>query len=78
MTHGEVIVNNGRMHHDKSFYKQLEQINGYKWAYYDRGLHTFIKGDNRAGYLHLNLSEADIANPAVYRQMLTRDISRTS
>lgn len=78
MARGNVTVNNCQMNHPKEHYKALEQINGYKWAFYDRGLHTFIKGDNREGYLHVNLSEADIANPAVYRQMLARDISRSS
>ncbi|AUR81212.1 hypothetical protein Ares1_0104 [Vibrio phage Ares1] len=77
MTHGDVTVNSGHMHHPKAHYKALEQINGYKWAYYDRGLHTFIKGNHREGYLHVNLSEADIADPRVYRQMLSRDLSRS-
>ncbi|QNJ59150.1 hypothetical protein [Vibrio phage vB_ValS_PJ32] len=78
MTHGDVTVYAGQMHQPKEFYKSLERINGYKWAYYDRGLHIFVKGDNREGFLHIKLSEADIANPAVYRQMLSRDLSRSS
>lgn len=31
------------MKHDKAFYQDLPKVNGFRWAFYDNGLHSFTK-----------------------------------
>lgn len=41
---------------------ELKQItaNGYKFAYFDDGVYTFMKGDNRTGFWTIQCGESDI------------------
>lgn len=61
----------------KSFYLALPKTNGYKWSFYDNGLHSFIKGNNRTGYMEIKLKEEDIHCDINFHNMLTNNITRT-
>ncbi|EGR2227287.1 hypothetical protein QX249_11730 [Vibrio parahaemolyticus] len=65
------------MKHPKEHYKSLPKVNGYKWSFYEKGFHTFQKGNNREGYLSLTLTESDIEANQTFEHMLKNDISRT-
>lgn len=63
------------MKHDKEFYKALPVVNGFKWAYYDNGLHSFTKKTDR-GYLECKMTEQDIEDPEEFKFMLSKGLSR--
>lgn len=64
-----------KMKHDKAFYQNLPKINGFKWAYFDNGLHSFIKKTDQ-GYLECKMTEQDIQDPDQFEFMLSRGLSR--
>lgn len=63
------------MKHDKTFYQNLPKVNGFKWSYFDNGLHSFIKKTDK-GYLECKLAEQDIHDPAQFEFMLSKGYSR--
>ena len=54
----------------KEFYKSLPCVNGYKWSFYDNGLHAFTKGSNREGFKTCYLLESDIEDQKNFTLML--------
>ena len=69
------------MKHDKTFYQNLPKVNGFKWSYFDNGLHSFVKRDDlRAlagyNYLECKLTEQDIEDPDQFEFMLSKGFSR--
>ena len=64
-----------QMKHDKAFYQGLPEINGFKWAFYDNGLHSFTKKTDQ-GYLECKMTEQDIQDPAQFEFMLSKGFSR--
>ena len=49
------------MKYSKQWYKDLKLPNGYKWAFYDNGLHSFIKRNDK-GFIETRVNEEDIEN----------------
>ena len=48
------------MKNDKQYYKNLENLpNGFKWAFYDKTLHSFIKKVN-GQFLEVKVNDNDI------------------
>jgi len=48
------------MKNDKRFYKDLENLPaGFKWSFYDKGLHSFVKKDSKS-FLECKVNENDI------------------
>ena len=62
------------MKHSKKHYKELIVIPGYKWAFFDKGLHSFIKRVPN-GYLEVRVNENDI-NTGSHIQMMERNLTR--
>ena len=65
------------MIHSKQFYKYLPKINGYKWVFFDNGLHFFTKEVNGGYYKTIRLTEEDISEIEQFRFMLEYDYSRS-
>lgn len=61
------------MKHDKHFYIAMPQINGFKWAFYDNGLHCFSKQVGNM-YASCYLTENDIENNFAF--MLSNELTR--
>ena len=63
------------MEHDKAFYQNLPKVNGFKWAYFDNGLHSFTKKTDQ-GWLECKMAEEDIQDLNQFEFMLSRCLSR--
>lgn len=63
------------MIHDKAFYQDLPKVNGFNWAFYDDGLHSFTKKTDK-GYLECKMTEQDIQDPGQFEFMLSKGFSR--
>lgn len=63
------------MKHDKAFYQNLPKVNGFKWVYFDNGLHSFTKKTDQ-GYLECKMTEQDIQDPDQFEFMLSQGFSR--
>ena len=63
------------MKQDKAFYQNLPKVNGFKWAYFDNGLHSFTKKTDQ-GWLECKLAEEDIQDPGQFEFMLSHEFSR--
>lgn len=63
------------MKHDKAFYQDLPKVNGFRWAFYDNGLHSFTKKTDQ-GYLECKMTEQDIQDPGQFEFMLSHVFSR--
>lgn len=64
------------MKNSKQFYKDLPRVNGFKWSFYDAGLHCFTKGSNRDGFISCYLVDSDIEDKTTFEVMLNRGLSR--
>lgn len=65
------------MKHDKSFYKELTGTNGFKWSFFDEGLHCLSKPSSKRGeYLYIYLKDEDIEDPVNLDLMTRKGISR--
>jgi hypothetical protein len=62
------------MKNSKTYYKELPTITGFKWSYFDNGLHSFIK-KVWAGYLEIKVNDDDIESGS-YILMMERNFSR--
>jgi len=65
------------MKNSKQFYKDLPRVNGFKWSFYDDGLHCFTKGSNRGGFISCYLSENDVRELPIFEFMLSYGLSRS-
>jgi len=65
------------MQHNKQFYKNLPNFNGYKWAFFDYKKHCFIKGNNQYGFISIYLYDLDIDCINNFKLMLNKNLTRT-
>ena len=67
------------MKHEKSFYRNLPSINGYKWAFFENVFHYFTKSIAVGFYRQWStckLTEDDVSDKSNMEHMLNNNLTR--